>query len=147
MSIKVLDKEKYVEIDTDQDLFIGKTKKEQIKIAKKYILDNFKGKELMVEKNHVLVTRKSANEYTYSKVKVNISSKMKASTELDNLLKIAKYKYSKNDDGRHSFAKDGWEYYETKFKVGNYIYTGLINIAKNKNKRMFYDITKIKRNT
>ena len=69
---------------------------------------------------------------------------MKASTELDNILNISKYKYSKKDDGRHPFAKAGWEYYETVFQVGNKSYTGLLNVANDGNKKMLYDITNIK---
>lgn len=142
--------QKYVNVDTDQDIFDGKSLHEQTKIAKRYILDKFKGKELTLQENKVSVTRKTANEYSHPKTnlqKNDASSKMKASTELDNLLKISKYKYSKEDDGRHPFAKDGWDYYETKFKVNQNEYTGLLNIAKNGEKKMLYDITKIKRNT
>lgn len=141
---------KYVNVDTNQNIFEGKTLVEQTKIAKEYILDNFKGKELSINDNSVMVTRKTANEYTHPKTtlqKNNASSKMKASTELDNLLSISEYKYSKADDGRHKFAKDGWDYYKTTFKVGNAMYNGLINIAKNGNKKMLYDITNLKRNT
>lgn len=141
---------KYVNIDTDQDIFKGKNLYEQNKIAKQYILDNFRGKELSINDENVSITRTTANEYTHPRTtlqKKDASSKMKASTELDNLLSISEYKYSKPDDGRHSFAKDGWDYYETTFKVGNNIYTGLVNIAKNGDKKMLYDITNLKRNT
>lgn len=141
---------KYVNIDTDQDIFKGKNLYEQNKIAKQYILDNFRGKELSINDENVNITRATANEYTHPRTtlqKKDASSKMKASTELDNLLSISEYKYSKPDDGRHSFAKDGWDYYETTFKVGDNIYTGLVNIAKNGNKKMLYDITNLKRNT
>lgn len=141
---------KYVNIDTDQDIFKGKNLYEQNKIAKQYILDNFRGKELSINDENVNITRVTANEYTHPRTtlqKKDASSKMKASTELDNLLSISEYKYSKPDDGRHSFAKDGWDYYETTFKVGDNIYTGLVNIAKNGNKKMLYDITNLKRNT
>lgn len=72
---------------------------------------------------------------------------MKASTELDNLLNISKYEYSQKDDGRHPFAKDGWDYYSTKFVIDGKEYTELLNIAKNGNKKMLYDIIKLKRNT
>ena len=141
---------KYVNVDTDQDIFEGKNLSEQTKIAKKYILDNFRGKEIIKDDNNVSVTTKTANEYTHPKTtlqKTSKKAKLQASTELDNLLEVSKYKYSTQDDGRHSFAKDGWDYYETIFKVGNNYYTGLVNIAKNGNKKMLYDITKIKRNT
>ncbi len=144
------DGNKYVNVDTNQDVFANKNLYEQTKIAKQYILDNFKGKELSIDDNSANITRTTANEYTHPKKslqKIDASSKMKASTELDNLLSVSEYKYSKPDDGRHSFAKDGWDYYETTFKVGNYTYTGLVNIAKNGNKKMLYDITNLKRNT
>ena len=70
---------------------------------------------------------------------------MKASTELDNLLSISKYSHSDPDDGRHTIAKDGWDYYETLFKVGNNTFSGLINIAKNGDIKTLYDITRIKK--
>ena len=70
---------------------------------------------------------------------------MKASTELDNLLKVSEYQYSAKDDGRHPFAKDGWDYYKTTFEVDGIKFEGLANIAKNGNNKMLYDITKIKK--
>ena len=94
------------------------------------------------------VTSKTANEYTHPKNKLNkntMEAKLKASTELDNLLKISKYEYSKPDDGRHGIAKDGWDYYSTLFKVDNQMFEGQINIAKNENTKTLYDITKIKK--
>lgn len=72
------------------------------------------------------------------------SSKMKASTELDNLLEISQFVKSEPDDGRHIFAKNGWDYYETVFKVGNKTYSGLLNIAKGEKGKLLYDITNIK---
>ena len=44
-------------------------------------------------------------------------------------------KHSASDDGRHPFAKDGWDYYRTKFVVDNKAFDGLINIAKSGNKK------------
>lgn len=70
---------------------------------------------------------------------------MKASTELDNLIKSSEYLYSKTDDGRHKFAKDGWDYYKTIFDVNGTKFEEIINIAKDGNKKTFYDITQIKR--
>lgn len=138
---------KYVKVDTDQNIFEGKTLKEQKEIAKEYILKNFREKGLIKDNQNINVTRKTANEYTYPKNILNkgiASDKMKASTELNNLLNISQYKYSKPDDGRHSFAQNGWEYYETIFQVGNKTYSGLLNIANDGNKKMLYDITNIK---
>lgn len=139
---------KYVNVDTNQDIFTGKSLAEQTKIAKKYILDNFRQNGIDVNNEKINVTSKTANEYTHPKNQLpsaTKTSKMKASTELNNLLSISEYKYSKPDDGRHPLAKDGWDYYETTFKVGNNLFTGLVNIGKNGNKKTLYDITNIKR--
>lgn len=142
------DGNKYVKVDTNQDIFEGKNINEQIKIARRYILDNFRENGINFNESNIKVTSKTANEYTHPKNKLPKStreSKIKASTELDNLLNVSEYQYSSKDDGRHSFAKDGWDYYKTVFEVNGVKFEGLINIAKDGNKKTFYDVTKIKR--
>lgn len=139
---------KFVKIDTHQDIFKGKTLSEQTKIAKQYILDNFRDKGLKIDDENVNVTSKTANEYTHPKNQLPYKTKqakIKASTELDNMLNISDYQYSSNDDGRHRFAKDGWDYYKTVFEVDGVKFEGLVNIAKSGNKKTFYDVTNIKR--
>lgn len=139
---------KYVQIDTDQDIFEGKSLSEQTKIAKRYILDNFREKGINLDNENIKITMKTANEYTHPKNKlpaITKESKIKASTELDNLLNVSEYQYSTEDDGRHPFAKDGWDYYKTTFEVNGLKFEGLINIAKSGNKKTLYDVTKIKR--
>lgn len=137
----------FVNVDTDQHLFDGKSISEQNKIAKKYILNNFRKNGLMINDSHINVTSKTANEYTHPRNQLPMgtkSAKMRSSTELDNLLKISKYQYSRKDDGRHPFVKDGWDYYETIFNVDGKMFKGLINIGKSGNKKTLYDITQIK---
>lgn len=139
---------KYVNVDTNQDIFKDKKLAEQVKIAKQYILDNFRQNGINVNNENINVTSKTANEYTHPKKQLPAttkSSKLKAATELDNLLSISEYQSSNTDDGRHPFAKDGWDYYKTVFKVGDNVFTGLINVGKSGNKKTLYDITKIKR--
>lgn len=142
---------KYVQVDIDQNIFKGKDTKEYSKIAKKYILEQYRdGKKAinLPTKEKVVVTGKTANEYTHPKNHLPVNtktSKMKASTELDNLLEVSEYQYSSKDDGRHNFAKDGWDYYKTIFEVNGERFEGIINIAKSGNKKTLYDITKIKR--
>lgn len=77
------------------------------------------------------VTSRVANEYTHPKnPKIIISYKMKASTELNNLLSISEYSHSDKDDIRHVITKDGWDYYTVNFKVDVQNFEGLIDIAK-----------------
>ena len=138
---------KYVKVDTDQDIFKEKTLSEQTKIAHEYILNNFREKGLIKDNNNINISRKTANEYTHPKNGLDnttYSSKLKASTELDNLLEISRFIKREPDDGRHIFAKDGWDYYETVFKIGDKTYSGWLNIANGKNGKLLYDITNIK---
>lgn len=139
---------KFVKIDTNQDIFKGKTLSEQTKIAKQYILDKFRDKGLKLDNENVKITSKTANEYTHPKKQLPYKTKqakIKASTELDNMLNISDYQYSSNDDGRHRFAKDGWDYYKTVFEVDGVKFEGLVNVAKSGDKKTFYDVTNIKR--
>ncbi|MEG1705087.1 MAG: LPD23 domain-containing protein, partial [Clostridia bacterium] len=142
---------KYVKVDTDQDIFEGKTAREFTNIARKYILKNYRDGNkplLLPTAEKINVTSKTASEYTHPKTELqnpDKKMKMKASTELDNLLNISDYQYSVKDDGRHSFAKDGWDYYKTVFEVNGFKYEGLINIAKHGDTKTLYDITQIKK--
>ena len=139
---------KYVNIDTDQDIFKGKTLAEQNKIAKKYILDTFRESGLLKDGKTINVTSRTANEYTHPKKQLNkndMFAKLKASTELNNLLSISKYQYSRLDDGRHGIAKGGWDYCNTNFRVDNQNFEGLINIAKRNDIKTLYDITQIEK--
>lgn len=142
---------RYVKVDTDQDIFEGKKPKEYPTVIKKYILEQYRdgNKAITLPSNeNASITSKTANEYSYPKNRLQYlekNSKMRAGTELNNLLAISEYQYSSKDDGRHPFAKDGWDYYKTVFEVDGIKFEGLINIAKSGNKRTLYDITKIKR--
>lgn len=142
---------KYVRVYTDQNIFENVDENEYVNVARKYILENYRDGNKSISlptAEEVTVTRKTANEYTYPKNKLpkaTKASKMRASTELDNLIKISEYQYSSKDDGRHSFARDGWDYYKTIFEVDGEKFEGLVNIAKSGNKKTLYDITNIKR--
>lgn len=141
---------KYVKVDTNQNIFEGKSLKEQKQIARDYILNNFRENGIIKSNENINISRRTANEYTNPKNIDNrkqLSDKLKASTELDNLLTISRYKYSAKDDGRHIFANKGWDYYETTFQIGSKAYTGLLNIANGDKGKLLYDITQIKETT
>ena len=150
-SIQENENGKYVKIDIDQNIFDGVEEKDYPKIAKKYILDRYRDgdKSIVLPQNEeVSVTSKTAKEYTHPKNKLSnevMNYKMKASTELDNLTAISEFIKSKLDDGRHPFAKDGWDYYKTVFEINGEQFDGILNIAKSDNKKTLYDITNIKR--
>lgn len=141
---------KYVNVDTDQDIFDGKSLLEQNKIARKYILDHFRENGLIYNDENVNVNSKTAIKYTNPKEKItryNKNVKNRISTELDNLLSVSKKISESFDKKNHSFAKDGWEYYQTLFNIDGNYFTGILNVGKNGNQKTLYDINNIKKTT
>lgn len=141
---------RYVNVDTDQDIFAGKSLVEQNKIAKKYILDHFRGNELTYNNENINVNNKTATKYTNPQEKItrnNKNVKNRISTELDNLLSVSKKISESTDKKSHAFAKDGWEYYKTTFNIDGNYFTGILNIGKNGTQKTLYDITNIKKTT
>ena len=141
---------RYVCIDTDQDIFDGVPRREWPKVAKQYINSHFRGKALPLGEYDVAqVKTKASGEFTHPSTLVPISSnefeaKMRASTELDNLMEVAEYAYSARDTKSHPEAVLGWDYYTVRFLLDGHEFEGLINIANGENSRQFYDITKIR---
>ncbi len=143
--------EKIVVVDTDQGIFLNTDEKEQIKIATKYMNDNFKNKHLpLSDYNVVVIDKTGINKYRYllNKVEKSINTaKFKASTELNNLLRAAEYSYSSKDHKAHSFAEYGFDYYMVKFVVGGQMFEGRLDIGVSPQGATFYGMNKIKRVT
>lgn len=144
------DGSKYVRIDTDQDIFDGVPRREWPKVARQYINSHFRGKTLPLgEYDAARVKAKASGEYAHPRkqypiVSSEFEAKMKASTELDNLMEAAEYAYSAKDTKSHSEASLGWDYYTVRFLLDGQEFEGLINIANGENSRQFYDMTKIR---
>lgn len=144
------DGKRYVHVDTDQEIFNGKSVKEMRETARKYILDAFRGKALPVgDGDKAFVNGRSASEYANpanrrmpDELK---SAKMRASTELDNLLAVSDKIGNVPDDGRHPEATGGWDVYRTNFEVGGEMFSGEVKIKVTDKGRLFYDVTKIER--
>ena len=138
---------KYVHVDTDQHLFDNAEKSQYPNIARKYIMERF-GKTVVGETNKAYVRRESANEYVYS-AKKNIdkdiyTGKMRAATEVDNLVEAGTFVSHEDDDGRHSDAVRGWDTYKVVYEVGGHYFEGETKIKLIERGDVFYDITKIK---
>lgn len=140
--------ERVTVVDTRQDVFDHAKPSEYPRIARKEILEHFKGQTLPLGENDLArVTRNTAGEYTHPATRLErqeYNSKMKASAELNNLLETAEYVGSANDNKNHSEALLGFDYYKTKFVVDGKTFEGIINIATSENGRVLYDINNIR---
>lgn len=140
-------------VNTDQGIFAGVPVEEYAKVAQKWINEKYKGKTLpLSEYDSARVNKKTAGEYTHPQRRLNtggpeFSGKMKASTELENLLEASEYLYHREDAKEHAHreATDGWDYYKTTFIVDGQLFEGKINIATSPRGRVFYDMTDVKR--
>lgn len=143
------DGSKYVEVDTDQDIFDGAEEKNYPKIARDYINAHFKGRYVGEGEARAHVSAATASEYAYSASRRKMSAesrtaKMRASTELDNLLTTSAFTEHVSDDGRHPEAVGGWDRYRVTFSVSGRFFEGIVNVLNGNGYRRLYDITKIK---
>lgn len=137
-------------IDTDQHIFDSAAKSEYGRVARKYIREHFRGKVI----NDAAFTRISENEYTMSKYTQNkynhsdgiFNAKMRASTELDNMLRIGEYIRHEDAKHPHSYNGNGYDRYSISFELDGITFDGQLLVAvDSNNKRTFYDIVSIKR--
>lgn len=143
------DGEPVVKIDTDQGLFVGADEKEYAKIAMNYINKHFANKTIPLSEYNA-VKMDNARKYIYSgKVydEKMYRAKLKASTELDNLLSVATLIRHSEDTKGHPFAKDGFDYYKTVFMVDGQVFEGIFDIGVSDDYSTFYGMSNIKRVT
>lgn len=139
---------RFVDVQTEQSQFDGLDDKQKTKRAIQVIKEKFAGKVIGID-NRVFVNGRSAAEYGHPSK--NISSdirdaKMRASTELDNLID-AGTNFRTAPDGKdghvHPNAVGDFQYFDTTFKVGNEYYKGTVNIEPVSKGLLLKDITKI----
>lgn len=142
------DGRRFVSVETDQSMFDGLTLKEKTDFATNVIKERFQGKVIGIE-NRAFVNGVTANEYTHpvKHIDDNIyEAKMRASTELDNLMD-AGFNFRNSPDGRdghvHDDAVGGFDYFDVIFKVGDEYYQGVINVKVNNRGKLLKDITQI----
>lgn len=142
------DGRRFVLLQTDQSLFDGLNIKEQTDLATKIIKNRFQGHVIGLE-NKVFVNGVTENEYSHPSKHIEDDiyvAKMRASTELDNLMD-AGFNFRKSADGLdghiYSNAVGGFSYFDVIFKVGNEYFKGVINIENNRKGKRLKDITKI----
>ena len=142
------DGKRFVDVQTEQSQFDGLDDKQKTKRAIQVIKEKFAGKVIGID-NPVFVNGRSAAEYGHPSK--NISSdirdaKMRASTELDNLID-AGTNFRTAPDGKdghvHPNAVGDFQYFDTTFKVGNEYYKGTVNIEPVSKGLLLKDITKI----
>lgn len=136
---------KYVKVDTDQNIFEGIAKKDYNKIAKMYIQDYLLGETNLSGNDSAEIDSRSAKKYTNpGKKQQNFEEKMKLTPELRNVLEIAQ-KDTAALPSKDSSKYKSWEYYKFNFELSGKNFEGTVNIGIDSNgNKHFYEINKIK---
>lgn len=142
--------ERIAVIEDGQDEFDRAKPSQYAAIAKRVIMREFAGKTLPLSTEDLArVNRNTAGEYAYPSNALKVGSaeynaKMRASTELADLLAVSEFSHWAKDHKNHDTAEFGFDYYTTKFEVDGHLFEGLINIANSNSGRTLYDVTKIR---
>lgn len=123
---------KYVEVDTDQDIFEGKTVDEMPAIIQRYIKKKFGGRVIGTGDNRAYVNGRTAGKYTNDGTRYNpktYENKMRAGTELDNLLDASTFIEHRAYDPHHEEFANGWDIYKTIIHARGEWYEGTISVG------------------
>lgn len=137
-----------VVVDTNQDIFDGADRSEYGKIVRNYMKMYFRGQEV----GGIKFTSTSEREFTmshdsqrsYSREDGTYEAKMRAGTELTNLIQTGKFLRHEEARHPHSYNAGGYNRYSVEFVVDNVPFEGQMVIALNGDKAMFYDIVGVK---
>lgn len=146
----------YVRIENN--ILDGIPKNQWSKAVSKWLNQNIQGREFMAQSDgeSIKATRKFTNEYGRGSKSKNIpdeqyKAKMNLAGNIDEAIMISDKQYSAEDnrnvDGtlKHgNFAKYGWDYRTFNFEYNGKRYSGKLNVAKNDNGHLAYDVTNIK---
>lgn len=142
--------ERIAVIEDGQDEFDRAKPSQYAAIAKRVIMREFAGKTLPLSTEDLArVNRNTAGEYAYPSNRLEAgtteyNAKMRASTELADLLAVSEFSHWAEVHKNHDAAELGFDYYTTKFEVDGHLFEGLINIANSNSGRTLYDVTKIR---
>lgn len=142
--------ERIAVIEDGQDEFDRAKPSQYAAIAKRVIMRKFVGQTLpLATEDLARINRNAAGEYAYPSNRLEAgtteyNAKMRASTELADLLAVSEFSHWAEDHKNHDAAELGFDYYTTKFEVDGHLFEGLINIANSNSGRTLYDVTKIR---
>lgn len=141
---------KFVDVQADQSEFDSLPIEKMQAKAREIIKRKFVGKVIGTT-NKAFVNGRTASEYAYPARFISDNrtkeAKLRASSELDNLLDAGRNFRTKSDGDSghfHENASGGFSYFDVTFKVGDEYYSGVINIVNTERGRLLKDVTKIR---
>ena len=136
-------------VEIEQNIFEGVPRNKRAKTLRKYLQQNLQGNEYGLNYDrdgNVRITRDST--YKISNPRQNsfvLGKKGEIISELPDILTISQKTGWAPDGKDHSFARDGFEYRQSRVKLGDEVYTVNLNVGLNQNGKVLYEINDIKK--
>lgn len=136
-------------VEIDQNIFEGVPRNERAKTLRKYLQQNLQGNEYGLNYDrdgNVRITKDSTHKIANPQQNAfTLGKKGEMISELPDILTISQKTGWAPDGKDHSFARDGFEYRQSRVKLGDEVYTVNLNVGLNQNGKVLYEINGIKK--
>lgn len=136
-------------IEIDQNIFEGVPRNERAKTLRKYLQQNLQGNEYGLNYDrdgNVRITKDSTHKIANPRQNTfTLGKKGEMISELPDILTISQKTGWAPDGKDHSFARDGFEYRQSRVKLGDEVYTVNLNVGLSQNGKVLYEINGIKK--
>ena len=136
-------------VEIDQNIFEGVPRNERAKTLRKYLQQNLQGNEYGLNYDrdgNVRITKDSTHKISNPRQNAfTLGKKGEMISELPDILTISQKTGWAPDGKDHSFARDGFEYRQSRVKLGDEVYTVNLNVGLSQNGKVLYEINGIKK--
>ena len=136
-------------VEIDQNIFEGVPRNERAKTLRKYLQQNLQGNEYGLDYDrdgNVRITKDSTHKIANPRQNTfTLGKKGEMISELPDILTISQKTGWAPDEKDHSFARDGFEYRQSRVKLGDEVYTVNLNVGLSQNGKVLYEINGIKK--
>ena len=136
-------------VEIDQNIFEGVPNSQKANVLKNYLRENLRGNSYGLNygaDGEARITNTSVNKISNPRQDFgNLQRKGEMISELPDILTISQKTGWAPDGKDHSFARDGFEYRQSRVKLGDEVYTVNLNVGLNRNGKLLYEINDIKK--
>lgn len=136
-------------VEIDQNIFEGVPRNERAKTLRKYLQQNLQGNEYGLNYDrdgNVRITKDSTHKIANPRQNTfTLGKKGEMISELPDILTISQKTGWAPDGKDHSLARDGFEYRQSRVKLGDEVYTVNLNVGLSQNGKVLYEINGIKK--
>lgn len=136
-------------VEINQNIFEGVPNSQKANALKDYLRENLRGNSYGLNygaDGEARITNTSVNKISNPRQNIgDLNHKGQMISELPDILTISQKTGWAPDGKDHSFARDGFEYRQSRVKLGDEVYTVNLNVGLSQNGKLLYEINDIKK--